>query len=569
MQAAQLNLTVGAIERNVDAAARVLEGARRDEVDVVVFPELTLTGYPPEDLLLKPAFVEAQRRALDELAAMCHDVVGVVGFVDEEHDLYNAVALLAEGRVQCVYRKQLLPNYTVFDEARYFRPGRLAPPVVGINGVRVGVAICEDAWAPSGAISQAARRGAELVLVVNASPYEVGRQAMREQLLAVRSSDAHVAVCYVNLVGGQDELVFDGGSFALSASGEVLARAHRFREELLTVDLELRGDQYRRRLVDPRGAYEEELRPEVVADLAVGTGRGRAPRPAGVVAPPPPSSFDPEEVYAALVLATRDYVHKAGAPGALVAVSGGIDSALVACIAVDALGAEAVDLVALPSRYSSAGSVLDARELAQRLGAPLREISIEPAHAALLALLRGHVATEGVVEENLQSRIRGTIMMALSNATGRLVLTTGNKSELAVGFATLYGDMAGGFAVIKDLYKDQVYTLARWVNETRGARIPSSILTKPPSAELRPGQLDTDTLPPYEVLDRVLRLLVDEDRSTEECEGVGVDRRLAQQIESMVDAAEYKRRQSPVGPRISERAFGKDRRMPIINRWRS
>ncbi|ACU53215.1 NAD+ synthetase [Acidimicrobium ferrooxidans DSM 10331] len=565
IQAAQLNLTVGAVRRNRDAVRAAIESARAAGVDVVAFPELTLTGYPPEDLLLKPAFIEEQRAALDELAGSCRDIVAVVGFVDRESDLHNSAAVLADGAVQAVYHKQLLPNYTVFDEARYFQPGSVAPPVVEVNGVRLGLAICEDAWSPTGAIMQAAVAGAEVVVVINASPYEAGRQATRERLVAVRAADAHVAVSYVNLVGGQDELVFDGGSFVVDAVGAVIARAPQFREANLVVELELRGDRYRQRLVDPRGKVALGTSSEPAVRLATpGVRVARDPMP---LAPAPVDGFDPGEVYAALVLATSDYVRKTGVPGALVAVSGGIDSALVATIAVDALGPDALTLVALPSRYSSEGSLRDARLLADRLGVTLEVIAIEPAHAALLEMLSPATATSGVVEENLQSRVRGTVMMALSNASGRLVLTTGNKSELAVGYSTLYGDMAGGFAVLRDLYKEQVYALARWVNDRAGIdRIPTAILAKPPSAELRPGQLDTDSLPPYEILDRVLRSLIDEDRTAAECEGV--DPELARTIEAMVDRAEYKRRQGPIGPRISERAFGKDRRMPIVNRWR-
>lgn len=563
--AAQLDLTVGALAQNRDHILAAIEDARRDRAHVVAFPELAVTGYPPEDLLLKPAFVREQRRVLDEIARACDRVVAVVGFVDRDTNLANAVAVLGDRRVLAVYHKQLLPNYTVFDEARYFRPGREVPPICEVQGVRLAVAICEDAWSPVGAIAQAADAGAEVVVVVNASPFEAGRAAVREQLLAVRASDAHVPILYVNAVGGQDELVFDGGSFVVDATGKVVARAPRFVETTLRCALAFRDDRYRQRLIDPRGRGAG-LQVAPVARLELAAAREE---PVEVeLAPPPPSGFSPDEIHAALVLATRDYVEKNGAPGALVAVSGGIDSALVATIAVDALGPRRVELVALPSRYSSAGSLTDARKLAANLGVVLHEVPIEPAHAAVLGMLAGEVARAGVVEENLQSRLRGMVMMAYSNATGKLVLTTGNKSELAVGYATLYGDMAGGFAVIKDLYKHQVYALARWVNEQWGTdRIPAAILEKPPSAELRPDQLDTDSLPPYDLLDVVLVQLIDEDRSAEECSVPGADPELLRRIEAMVDGAEYKRRQSPVGPRLSERAFGKDRRMPIVNRW--
>lgn len=570
---AQVNVSVGAIEQNADHCYSVIEEARRLGVDILLFPELALTGYPPEDLLLQPQFVEDNLVALRKMAAMvADDIVVVVGFVRRGDDLHNSVAVLFDHQVRLVYDKQILPNYTVFDECRYFRPGTAPTQLLEVNGVAIGLAICEDAWSPQGAISQASAMGAEVVLVANASPYEMGRQAAREQLMEVRASDESVAILYCNLVGGQDELVFDGGSFFVDPSGNVISRAERFVEDLLVVNFEGEGVRYRKRLLDPRGELRAVIgskdsdsvkttvyisRPGVVTavgDVSMDTSSARVD--------PPVRGFDPEEVISAIVLGTRDYVRKNCAPGVLVAVSGGIDSALVAALAVEALGPSAVDLIALPSRYSSSASLTDATDLAHNLGARLVTLPIEAAHSALTNILSAAIAVEGVVDENLQSRIRGIIMMALSNSTGRLVLTTGNKSELAVGYSTLYGDTAGGFAVIKDLYKTQVYAVAERLNRDRTV-IPPSILAKPPSAELRPDQLDTDSLPDYPVLDAILTSLVDRDQSVAQLVARGFDAGMVARIESLVRGSEYKRRQSPLGVRLSSKAFGKDRRMPI------
>jgi NAD+ synthase (glutamine-hydrolysing) len=572
---AQVNVAVGAIEQNVERCYSMIAKARDLGVDVLLFPELALTGYPPEDLLLQPQFIEANLSALDEVASMVgDDLVVVVGFVRRAQDLHNSVAVIFDHQVQFCYDKQILPNYTVFDECRYFRPGLPQQQLLEVNGVGVGLAICEDGWSPQGAIAQASAMGAEIVLVANASPYEMGRQAAREQLMEVRATDASVAILYCNLVGGQDELVFDGGSFLVDAAGCVTTRAKRFVEELLVVDFVGEGDRYRKRLLDPRGAFRAPSEPCTrvsittrrsvdqerdahngpdQASLAPGTPRGLAA---------PVRGFDPDEVIAALVLGTRDYVTKNRAPGVLVAVSGGIDSALVAALAVAALGPGRVQLVALPSRYSSPASLTDAKALASNLGSELISLPIEAAHAALAGICQAAIPVEGLVDENLQSRIRGVIMMALSNASGRLVLTTGNKSELAVGYSTLYGDTAGGFAVIKDLYKTQVYAVAERLNRDRVV-IPVAILSKPPSAELRPEQLDTDSLPDYAVLDAVLDELIDRDRSVAQVIALGFASEMVERIDGLVRRNEYKRRQSPLGVRLSSKAFGKDRRMPI------
>ncbi len=562
---AQVNVTVGAIDRNVARCSSAIADARALGVDILLFPELTLTGYPPEDLLLQPQFIENNLSALREIVAMVgDDIVVVVGFVRRAQDLHNSVAIIFDHKVHMVYDKQVLPNYTVFDEVRYFRSGSEPSRLLEVNGVLVGFAICEDAWSPQGAIAQASAMGAEVVLVANASPYEMGRQAAREQLMEVRASDASVSILYCNLIGGQDELVFDGGSFFVNSSGCVTARAPRFTEELFVVDFLGEEAQYRKRLLDPRGGLRVSNVPGVPIALSI----TKASNTSGVTVPPhrclepPVRTFDPEEVIEALVLGTRDYVAKNRAPGVLVAVSGGIDSALVAALAVAALGPTAVQLVALPSRYSSPESLTDAKELAQNLDAELITLPIEDTHVALTRTLEATVAVKGLVDENLQSRIRGVIMMALSNASGRLVLTTGNKSELAVGYSTLYGDTAGGFAVIKDLYKTQVYAVAKRLNRDR-ILIPASILTKPPSAELRPDQLDTDSLPDYPVLDAVLRALVDQDQSVARVVAQGFEAAMVVRIDGLVRRNEYKRRQSPLGVRLSSKAFGKDRRMPI------
>ncbi len=562
---AQVNVSVGAIEQNADRCYSVIEEARQLGVDILLFPELALTGYPPEDLLLQPQFIEDNLVALRKIATMvADDIVVVVGFVRRGDDLHNSIAVLFDHQVQMIYDKQILPNYTVFDECRYFRPGSAQPRLLEVNGVAVGLAICEDAWSPQGAISQAAAMGAEVVLVANASPYEMGRQAAREQLMEVRASDESVAILYCNLVGGQDELVFDGGSFFVGASGNVQSRAKRFVEDLLVVDFMGEEARYRKRLLDPRGELRVAIGPWERTVLNLQRPGGVNPVRESSCAPidPPVRGFDPDEVIAAIVLGTRDYVRKNRAPGVLVAVSGGIDSALVAALAVEALGPSAVDLVALPSRYSSSGSLTDATDLAHNLGARLVTLPIEAAHSALTEILAEEIAVEGVVDENLQSRIRGILMMALSNSTGRLVLTTGNKSELAVGYSTLYGDTAGGFAVIKDLYKTQVYAVAKHLNQNRTV-IPPAILSKPPSAELRPDQLDTDSLPDYPVLDAILTSLIDRDQSVAQLVARGIDAGIATRIENLIRVSEYKRRQSPLGVRLSSKAFGKDRRMPI------
>jgi len=559
---AQLNLVVGDLEGN---AARILDAydrAEGDACDLVVFPELAITGYPPEDLLLRPAFVANAQEALEKVAARTERAVAVIGYPRLERDLYNAAAVCANGKVHGVYRKHILPNSTVFDEQRYFTASSTDGPLFNVAGTRVAVTICEDAWSPSGPIITQAAGGAELVVNINGSPYYAGRLRERETMLSTRAADASVPIVYVNLVGGQDELVFDGGSLVFDEQGQLVARGHQFTEDLLVVDLDVRPT-FRKRLLDPRGRWSAPPLPEVKVTDAQLRGRGEPPRIEPALPPV-------REVYEALVLGTRDYVVKNGFTDVVIGLSGGIDSSLVAAIAGDALGPDRVLGVLMPSRFSSEGSVTDAEAVAANLGIRTLTVPIEAAHTAFLDMLgepfRGTKA--GLAEENLQARIRGTVLMSLSNKFGGLVLTTGNKSELATGYSTLYGDMAGGFSVIKDVPKMLVYALARDRNERAGRDlVPESVLDKPPSAELRPDQRDSDSLPEYSVLDPILEAYVEGDLSVAEIEEAGFDADTVRRIALLVDRNEYKRRQAPPGVRVSPKAFGKDRRLPITNRW--
>jgi NAD+ synthase (glutamine-hydrolysing) len=552
---AQLNPLVGDVAGNAAAIHAAYEHGAGAGAHVVAVGELALTGYPPEDLVLKPAFVAAVAASLRELAAATGEAALVVGFVerlpDEAGDagewrpvasegtiyppLANSAAVLRRGRIEGVYRKQRLPNYGVFDEARYFRAGT-RPLVFRAGGERVAVTICEDLWGDGGPVPQAAGEGAQVVLNINASPYSRGKRAERERWAARHVDETGVWLCYLNQVGGQDEVVFDGDSFVMAPGGRVTARGAQFAEDLLVVDLA------------PGRQAPTALPP-----------RQDAPRLNAVA-----------EVAAALVLGTRDYVGKNGFSGALVGLSGGIDSALVATVAADALGASAVTGVAMPSPYSSGGSITDAKTLAGNLGIGWLELPIEPVMRAFNEVLAGpFTGTEsGLAEENIQSRTRGTLLMSLSNKFGDIVLSTGNKSEYAVGYSTLYGDMAGGFAVIKDVPKTLVYELARHYNRDHEV-IPEAILEKAPSAELRPDQRDTDSLPPYEVLDPILEAYVEHDLSVTEICRLGYDEALVRDVVRMVDRAEYKRRQAAPGVKITRRAFGKDRRLPITQGWTS
>jgi NAD+ synthase (glutamine-hydrolysing) len=562
----QINTTVGDLEGNVERVVAVLADAEAQGCDLAVFPELAITGYPPEDLLLKPGFIADNRAALDRVAAASGNCAAVLGFVDAERDLYNAAAVCAYGEVRAIYHKRLLPNYAVFDEQRYFAAGSGTSPLVAVGGVRVGVSICEDAFSPTGPIAAQAAGGAELVVNINASPYYANRLAERERMLATRASDASCALAYVNQVGGQDELIFDGASMVFDTDGELLVRAAQFEEQTVVCDVEVMP-VFRKRLLDPRGRASDQPLPVVEISSSPRVMDPADTRRAPVVAALPPV----REVYEALVLGTRDYVGKNGFSDVAIALSGGIDSSLVALVATDALGPEHVHGVLMPSRYSSDHSLTDAEKLCAELGIESRVIPIEPAHAAFLDMLAPSFAglEPDITEENIQSRIRGMLLMALSNKFGWLVLTTGNKSEMAVGYSTLYGDTAGGFAVIKDVPKMLVYELARDRNARAGRPlIPESVLTKPPSAELRPEQRDDQSLPPYDVLDPVLQAYVEDDRTRAELVAMGFDPDVVERVTRLVDLAEYKRRQTPPGVRITTKAFGKDRRLPITNRYR-
>ena len=569
---AQMNPTVGDLDGNARKIIQLIEEARSYAADLVAFPEMAIPGYPAEDLLFKPSFIQDNLEAMRKVVAASRDIVVVVGFVDADSDIYNASAIAYQGDLVGVYHKMYLPNYGVFDEDRYFQRGKVCP-VYRINGVGVGVNICEDIWYPVGPIAVQRDAGAEVVVNINASPYHAEKRSDRERMVATRAADNELYVAYLNTVGGQDELVFDGGSLIFDQSGELVARGKEFQEDLIVADLDIEA-VFRSRLRDPRPRKENPaiLReigtPEVVS-VSQHTHGNRAPLPPREEVTP----LEPlAEVYSALVLGTREYVGKNGFGKVLMGLSGGVDSSLTACIAVDALGRDNVLGVAMPSRYSSEGSIVDSKVLAENLGIDLWVAPLEPAHEAFLEMLEPHFrGTEpNIAEENIQARIRGNILMAISNKYGWLVLTTGNKSELAMGYATLYGDMAGGFAVIKDVPKTLVYKLARWRNDHGHPRnvIPQAVLDKPPSAELKPDQTDQDTLPPYEVLDSIVKAYVEDDRSFQEIVAMGFDPQVVNQVVTSVDRNEYKRRQSPPGVKITPRAFGKDRRLPIVNKYR-
>ena len=563
---AQLDPTVGDLDGNLAKMVEAYERADAAGCDIVAFPELSTTGYPPEDLVLKPGFVADNLAVLAKLAARTRRCAAVVGFVDQDRDLYNAAAVCADGEVLGTYHKRLLPNSTVFDEARYFTPGHGSDPLelFVIGGVKVGVSICEDIWSPFGPVAEQAAAGAEINININASPFHTAKIDERERMLATRATDAHCAVVYVNQVGGQDELVFDGGSVVLDHEGTLLGRAPQFVEDLLIVDVPV-PPVYRKRLLDPRGRITEALLPVVHVSAA----------PVVRDDPAPTSVAEPldadRELYDALVLGTRDYCGKNGFSDVVIGLSGGIDSTLVACVAVDALGADHVHGVSMPSRFSSDHSRSDAQQLADSLGIDMRTISIEPAFQAYIDMLAPSFEGRepGLTYENIQSRCRGQLLMALSNEFGWMVLTTGNKSEMAVGYFTIYGDSVGGYAVIKDVLKLRVYDLCRYVNRRAGREVvPEDVITKPPSAELRPDQRDDQSLPSYDVLDPILELYVEHDRTAGEIVELGHDETLVRRITRLVDIAEYKRRQSPPGVRVSRKAFGKDRRLPITSGYR-
>ncbi len=579
---AQLNSVVGDLEGNNARALDMVEAAAIAGADVVVLPEMTLTGYPPEDLVLKPGFVADVRATLEKFAAGTSRTVAVVGFADGDdfggradrfaedvagidffNGVWNALAVCAEGKVFGTYHKRHLPNYDVFDELRHFRSGDQALALFEIGGVPVGITLCEDSWIPDGPVTQLARGGARLVLNINGSPFRVGKQVVREDVIAERVTESGIPVVYANLVGGQDELVFDGGSFVVSpgvAGPEITARCSSFEESLEVFDIELGP-------------------PAATIDHYPVTFVTAACKPRGVSLPAPlrPLLEPHAQRWATLVLGVRDYVRKSGFSDVCLGLSGGVDSSLVAAIAADALGAQHVHGVLMPSRYSSDHSISDAELLAGNLGIDTRTVPIEEAHAAFTKMLiphmdDGRIGAGDLTDQNVQSRVRGVILMALANEHRWLVLTTGNKSEAAVGYSTLYGDTAGAFAVIRDVWKLVIYELCAWRNEQEGGPvIPETVLTKPPSAELKPDQRDDQNLPPYAVLDPILQAYVEDDLTIAEITRMGIsgsDPDMVRRVCGLVDIAEYKRRQTPVGTRITKKAFGRDRRMPIVNRYR-
>jgi NAD+ synthase (glutamine-hydrolysing) len=567
---AQINTVVGDIPGNTKKIRSYLDRARDEGAQLVVFPELAVTGYPPEDLLLKTHFVDAAGAALEEIARDAEDIVALVGFPERRDDVYNAAAVLADGGVQAIYRKIYLPNYGVFDEQRYFQSGAEAS-LIELNGVAIGLTICEDIWEPGPPATSEALSGAQVIVNLSASPYHAGKPLEREQMLVQRARDNLASIVFCNLFGGQDELVFDGASVVIDPAGNVVARAPQFEEALVTCTIDP-GVSAAMRLRDARHrAAVRRFRERggegcpVVARARVD---GDAEEVKGPVAEPLPGEA---EIYAALVTGTRDYVEKNGFKSVVLGLSGGIDSALVALIAVDALGAERVKTVVMPSPYSASETQSDARTIARNLGTELTEFDIAPLMGAYDEVLKGEfeASESDVTEENLQARMRGNLLMALSNKFGWLLLTTGNKSELSVGYATLYGDMAGGFAVIKDVYKTRVYRLVEWRNEQAGRElVPHSVVERPPSAELRADQKDEDSLPPYEVLDAILFGYIEGDLDADQLVHMGLPAEDVERVIQLVDKAEYKRRQAPPGIRISTRAFGRDRRLPITNRFR-
>ena len=569
----QIDVTVGDLDGNLRKILKYIEASKNLGVDILCFPELAVTGYPPEDLLLKPSFIEDNIETLAKVTNASDGLTIIVGFVDRKEDIYNAAAIIHNKKLVDVYHKRYLPNYGVFDENRYFQSGYRAP-VYKLGRVILGVNVCEDIWYPGDPTREQALLGdAQIIINISSSPYYVSKVKSRERMLSVRASDYSVIVVFCNLVGGQDELVFDGHSVVIGERGEVIARASGFKEELLVVDISP-GRVFRSRLHDPRKRKEKEAfwleskQAEVIEITMQEPSRDSRPR----ITPKVEKILGvEEEVFRALVLGTRDYVTKNDFKKVVIGLSGGIDSSLVAVIAVEALGKENVIGVSMPSRYTSSGSITDAEKLSENIGIELITVPIEKPFSAYLDMVSQVFSgkEQDVTEENIQARIRGNILMALSNKLGWLVLTTGNKSETSVGYCTLYGDMAGGFAVIKDVPKTFVYRIAEFYNNWKGKEIiPKTVIKKPPSAELRPNQKDTDSLPPYEILDPILKAYVEDDLSIEEIIALGFDENVVKRVIKLVDSNEYKRRQAAPGIKITVRAFGKDRRFPITNLYR-
>jgi NAD+ synthase (glutamine-hydrolysing) len=563
---AQINSVVGDIDGNAASVVGWLERARDTNADLVLFPELVVTGYPPEDLLLRPGFVRAARRAVDAIAKATRGITVLVGAPHLDTDLFNACFILAHGEVRGIYKKRYLPNYGVFDEDRYFAAGRDLY-LLRLGDVLVGPTVCEDVWQPGPPATDLALAGAQLVANISASPFHVGKDREREEMLKVRATDNSCFFALCNAVGGQDELIFDGHSVVIDDEGEVLARAAGFEEELLVVDIDPAAAVGRRLRDVRRRALARDREPIEVTEVELAPPRAQDAPTAVRIAD---QADDLEQMRLALELGLHDYVTKNGFGDVVIGLSGGIDSALTAALCVEALGPGCVHGVSMPSRYSSAGTRDDAERLAGSLGIDFREIAIEPMVEAYTgALTEAFTGRESdLTEENLQARIRGTLLMALSNKFGWLVIATGNKSELSVGYSTLYGDLAGGFALIKDVYKTDVFRLSKRLNERAGRElIPNSIIERAPSAELRSDQLDEDSLPPYPKLDQVLEAYVELDRSREELSQDGFDPDVVERALAMIDRAEYKRRQAPPGVKLRPKAFGRDRRTPITNRW--
>jgi len=570
---AQINVTVGDLESNTSKIIQNMSSARDSGCDLVVFPELAVTGYPPEDLLLKSHFLQDNLRCAERIIQESANIAVVFGFVDYDVDTFNAAIFASDGKLVDTYRKIYLPNYGVFDEERYFRAGQKIS-VYEINGSKIAINICEDIWQPTGPLVIQREAGAELIVNINGSPFHRNKRSVTDKMLSTRAADNGVFISYVNMIGGQDELVFDGSSAIYDFNGSKVNEAKKFQEDLLITDIDLEAAQ-NSRLHDLRTRKRASVEFPYQDDLEL----IQVPKFSKKVVPPKISirkteAYDElDEIYNALKLGTRDYVIKCGFQKALIALSGGIDSSLVAAIAVDALGKDNVLGVAMPSRYSSKGSIDDAKKLSDNLQIKLLNIPIESMFTQFLKSLSEHFDSSkdsSMAEENLQSRIRGTLMMALSNQFGWIVLTTGNKSEMGTGYATIYGDMAGGFAVIKDVPKLMVYDLCDHINTKSGLElIPKEIINKPPSAELRPNQRDDDNLPPYSLLDPILEAYIEQDKSLNSIEELGFSREDISKVVSLVDTSEYKRRQSPPGIKITSRSFGRDRRMPIANRYKN
>ncbi len=564
---AQINSIVGDIEGNTQKIIKNIKKAKENECDIIAFPELAITGYPPEDLLLKPSFINKNLKYIKKIAEASKDIISIVGFIDKDVDIFNAAAVMLNGEILTKYHKNHLPNYGVFDELRYFQKGNEIT-LLNIEGYKIGLSICEDIWYPENPINTQAIEGAELIININASPYYIRKAKIREEMLKVRARDNLVSLAYVNLVGGQDELVFDGNSLVVDPDGNIHERGKPFEEDLIMCDLELdtifRKQLKDNRLKELRASYKREERVnEILIDYKIKEKFTVLPEKIIL------ENKEIELVYKALVIGLKDYIKKNGFEKVVIGLSGGIDSSLTACIAVDALGSENVKGVLMPSQYTSKESIEDAEELARNLGIETFILPIKDIFNAYLNELKPifEGTQPGHAEENLQARIRGNFLMALSNKFGWIVLATGNKSEMSVGYATLYGDMVGGFAVLKDVLKTKVYELAEYRNSISHV-IPDRVLTKPPSAELKPDQRDEDELVPYPILDEIIKLYVEEDMPATEILKIGIDEETVKRIIRMIDNNEYKRRQAPVGIRITHRAFGKDRRMPITNKFR-